>query len=660
MALGSDGTVVVAGSGGGAGVRVFDLTAEVSNVDDAVCQTVYNDDSAAFLAGLGVCDGEGSVDVCAVCAGGEYPIGPARACGLCPGGEYPIGSARACGVCPPGEYRHATSYACDPCPADTAECQAVFGSRAWALDSSLTCGGLVSGCVATLGLHCSPGYYGVAGDGGTCVPCTGHAVGTVQRGDPVPADAVGTADVLESPSAVAVSGSGAVLAVVFGRAVHVYSWSGVAWEQRGDDIISAAVGSGLSGSVVALSEDGNIVASSAPFASAIAGAFDYSGAVAVFIWDGASWSPMGSAIVGDRARSVLGASMELSALGSVLVVSDNGDSVSRALVYVWDARSNDWIVRGAPLAGPTASVLYDTSVAMSGDGDVVAVRTDGETPSRDVDKIICVYEWVSANSQYEKVGERLLGVLGTSMGGPGSVALSGDGLVLAASVPGEVAGRYGSVQVFGRDGEEWVPMGSIIEGAAAADFAGASLALSENGHVLVVPSRGSDSNKGSVAVYVWSLEDWEQREGVVVGPLAGGEFGRYTALSSDGTVVAVGSSLRSGVRVFDLTAELGNVDDAVCQTAYNDDSAAYVASVGVCNGEGSVDVCVVCVVGEYPIGPAGACGVCAGGEYRHATSYTCEPCPADSAECQAVFGSEAWTLDSSLTCGGLVSGCVSS
>ena len=33
----------------------------------------------------------------------------------------------------------------------------------------------------------------------------------------------------------------------------------------------------------------------------------------------------------------------------------------------------------------------------------------------------------------------------------------------------------GGVRVFGRDGQEWVPMGSIIEGAAAGDLAGASV-----------------------------------------------------------------------------------------------------------------------------------------------------------------------------------------
>ena len=86
------------------------------------------------------------------------------------------------------------------------------------------------------------------------------------------------------------------------------------------------------------------------------------------------------------------------------------------------------------------------------------------------------------------------------------------------------------------------------------------------------------------------------------GTLSGGGFGTFVALSRDGSVVASGSEFGRGVRVLNLVAAVRNVDDAVCRTAYGDDTAAYVGSVGVCSGEGSMDECVVCTGGEYPIG----------------------------------------------------------
>ena len=129
---------------------------------------------------------------------------------------------------------------------------------------------------------------------------------------------------------------------------------------------------------------------------------------------------------------------------------------------------------------------------------------------------ISVYEWVPGNSQYGVVGNPVVGAAGEELGGYGSVALSGDGLVLAAGVSGRgVNGREsGGVRVFARDGQEWVPMGSVIEGASAGDLVGSSVKLSRDGRVLLASSTGSDSGRGSLLVYVWSSGDWEQRGGV--------------------------------------------------------------------------------------------------------------------------------------------------
>ena len=671
-ALSRDGTVIagIGGTSTGVGSRVFDLTAEVGIVDDAVCQTALNDNSAVFVANAGQCSGEGSADVCLVCTGGEYPIGPERACGVCMRGAYPIGPARACGLCPGGEYRHATSYTCDPCPANSAECRAVFRSGAWALDSSVTCGGLVSGCVVSPSVvvtrdspQCSPGYYGDARDGGTCVRCTGHSVGSVQRGAPVPADEVATADSSLTPSSVALSASGTVLALGFssaavGRAqsvgvLRVYSWSGVAWVQRGEDIEGASARS-FFGNSVALSENGMTVSGSAISIPSIP---SNAGVVYVFVWDGSSWSPRGEPILGDQREGYLGHAMELSATGSVLVSAELfNDSLSRTYVHVWDTATRAWVIRSTPIRGPPLPQVYGgVSVAMSSDGDVIALGTRGSRSGLGSFSpaglgSIAVYEWVPENSQYRAVGNAVSGALGEGLGGYGSVALSGDGLVLAAGVTGRGAnGREsGGVRVFARNGQEWVRMGSVIEGASAGDLAGSSVGLSRDGRVLLASSAGSDSGRGSLVLYVWSSGDWEQRGGVITGALVDTEFGRGgfgtgAALSRGGTVVAgIGGAFTGmGSRVFNLTADAGIMDDAVCQTALNDDGA-FVSSLDVCSGEGSVDVC----------------GVCPPGEYRNATSYACDPCPADSAECQAVFGSGAWALDSSVTCGGLVSGCV--
>ena len=100
--------------------------------------------------------------------------------------------------------------------------------------------------------------------------------------------------------------------------------------------------------------------------------------------------------------------MGLSALGSELVVAEfygggSSDVVSHAFVYVWDTRTSDWVLRGAPLVGAAVTQSFGISVAMSGDGDVVAVGSRDPSDNL-VEGIISVYEWVSGNSQYENIG----------------------------------------------------------------------------------------------------------------------------------------------------------------------------------------------------------------------------------------------------------------
>ena len=73
----------------------------------------------------------------------------------------------------------------------------------------------------------------------------------------------------------------------------------------------------------------------------------------------------------------------------------------------------------------------------------------------------------------------------------------------------------------GRSGSRWA---LVIEGAAAGDLAGAPVALSGDGHVLLVASKGSDSSRGSLAVYVWSSGDWVQRGDVLPGAESGRAF----------------------------------------------------------------------------------------------------------------------------------------
>lgn len=91
---------------------------------------------------------------------------------------------------------------------------------------------------------------------------------------------------------------------------------------------------------------------------------------------------------------------------------------------------------------------------------------------------------------------------------------------------------------------DWKQLGAAIDGEAAGDRFGISVAFSADGRTVAVGARNNDgngSNSGHVRVlsYNNNTNQWEQLGPDIDGEAAGGLFGSSVALSADGGTVAV-------------------------------------------------------------------------------------------------------------------------
>ena len=130
------------------------------------------------------------------------------------------------------------------------------------------------------------------------------------------------------------------------------------------------------------------------------------------------------------------------------------------------------------------------------------------------------------------------------------LALSSDGSVMAVGAPdrGVNGTDSGEVKVFAWSGSAWVQRGSSIEGEAADDWSGRDISLSADGTVLAIGASlndGGGADSGHIRVYAWSGSAWVQRGSDIDGQSAGDRAGLGTALSADGSVVAIGAPLRA-------------------------------------------------------------------------------------------------------------------
>ena len=133
-----------------------------------------------------------------------------------------------------------------------------------------------------------------------------------------------------------------------------------------------------------------------------------------------------------------------------------------------------------------------------------------------------------------------------------STDISEDGLTLAiGSILNDGANNEntGSVRVYTRENfdDAWVQKGVDIDGEAAQDYSGWSIALSDDGDRLVIGAvfndDGVNENTGHVRVYDWNstTSQWDQVGVDIEGGAAGDFFGYSVSLSKNKNFIAIGA-----------------------------------------------------------------------------------------------------------------------
>ena len=151
-----------------------------------------------------------------------------------------------------------------------------------------------------------------------------------------------------------------------------------------------------------------------------------------------------------------------------------------------------------------------------------------------------------AATDWEQVGVDIDGEAAGNQAGY-SVALSDDGTTLAVGEwrnTGPLGANQGQVRVYEFSGGVWVQKGSDINGEAAGDNFGIAVDLSEDGLTLAVgaPSNnGAGSLRGHVRVFTFASNTWTQLGDDLDGFLNSSQFGSSVALSADGRTVAIGA-----------------------------------------------------------------------------------------------------------------------
>lgn len=311
--------------------------------------------------------------------------------------------------------------------------------------------------------------------------------------------------------------------------VRIYEWNGSAWTQRGSTLEGAA-GGDLFGWSVGMTADGNTIAVGATQLNT------GNGTAAVYTWDSGTsdWQAKGSAITISGSGSRLGSAIDLSDDGNTIVIgaptAGGGTNAGQATVFEWNGSS--WATKGVAFTGSAGDFL-GVDVSISADGDTVAFGALGTNIGGNASAgKVEVYGWIA--STWTQVGATIGGTAaGQSLGN--AVDLTGDASILAIG-----ARNANLVRVFELTGSTWVQRGSTLTGVDPGYF-GYSVALSSDGNDLVAGAANANGLAGQAVTYEWSGGDWSQRGAVIDGLAASDRAGFSVAMSSNGNVISVGS-----------------------------------------------------------------------------------------------------------------------
>jgi hypothetical protein len=334
----------------------------------------------------------------------------------------------------------------------------------------------------------------------------------------------------------------------------------------------------FSGFSVSLSSNGNTVA---------IGAFGYSsnaGCTRIYDWNGSTWTIRGALIAGGTASEQSGNSVSLSSDGNTVAIGANNYSSGAGCTRIYSWNGTTWAIRGALIAGGTAAEFSGNSVSLSSDGSVVAIGAYGYTSNTGCTRI---YSW--NGSTWTIRGALIAG--GTTGEYSGySVSLSSDGSVVAIGAYG-YSSNTGCTRIYDWNGTTWTIRGALIAGGTASEYSGYYVSLSSNGSVVAIGAYGYGSNSGCTRIYSWNGTTWTIRGELIAGGTASECSGWSVSLSSDGGVVAIGarwySSKAGCTRIYSYISNnySPNYDISIGYQAGQTNQTQYAIAIGANAGQ---------------------------------------------------------------------------
>ena len=312
--------------------------------------------------------------------------------------------------------------------------------------------------------------------------------------------------------------------------------------QIGNDINGEAADDN-SGFSLHLSADGSIVAIGSPWNDGNDGNGSNSGHIRIYKNVNNTWTQLGNNINGEADDDEFGYSVNISDDGNVVAVGAHQNSTGNGYVRIYKNVNNTWTKVGTDIEGEGVGDNLGRSVSLSSDGNVVAIGAILHEASGNATGSVRILK--NINNTWTQIGSDIDGEDDNNFSGR-SVSLSSDGSIIAIGADWNDGNGTdsGHVRIYKNINDTWTQVGIDIDGEDAGDRSGWAVSLSSDGSIVAIGATDNDGNgtdSGHVRIYKNINDTWSQVGSDIDGENTGDFSGVSVSLSSDGTIVAIGS-----------------------------------------------------------------------------------------------------------------------
>ena len=208
-------------------------------------------------------------------------------------------------------------------------------------------------------------------------------------------------------------------------------------------------------------------------------------------------------------------------------------------VRVYQQSSGSWSQIGSDIDGIVENDFTGTSVSLSNDGTTVAVGVIGHSGTG-LTGNGCVRVYKNQSGNWTKIGSDIEGDSTNDNFGT-SVAISQNGSIVVIGAVNYQGGNNGYAKVYQNQSGTWTQLGSTIVGDGSTDRLGNSVSISLDGTIIAIGVKEHNSGRGQVKIYQNNANVWTQLGNSILGTNADDNLGHSVSLSGNGQIIAIGA-----------------------------------------------------------------------------------------------------------------------